>query len=240
MDRNIFRYILRHSLRSQTIVLAMTVGSFPFLYATLGLPKLIINDALAKTGRHVAPGIDLSQVHYLFTLCGLFLGLVLISGAFKYVINVYKGITGERMLRRLSYELIPARHRLDLIDDALQARVLEARRRFRATAGRAERQCRVLRRRALHALRQHPGQHPVRQDRLRPGSGDRASDLMTEVLSDLRLHQRVVEIGLRSPTGVGGMRLSLPQRRKLALARALLKRREVLILYDVVGPPRSG
>ena len=106
MDRNIFRYILRHSLRSQIIVLAMTVGSFPFLYTTLELPKLIINDALAKSGRHVVFGIDLSQVHYLFTLCSLFLGLVLINGAFKYVINVYKGIIGERMLRRLRYELV--------------------------------------------------------------------------------------------------------------------------------------
>jgi putative ABC transport system ATP-binding protein len=51
-------------------------------------------------------GIDLSQVHYLFTLCGLFLGLVLINGAFKYVINVYNGIIGERMLRCLRYELV--------------------------------------------------------------------------------------------------------------------------------------
>src|SRR3546814_3520331 len=33
------------------------------------------------------------------------LGLVLINGAFKYVINVWKGRLGERMLRRLRYEL---------------------------------------------------------------------------------------------------------------------------------------
>ena len=44
-------------------------------------------------------------MHYLFALCGIFLLLVLINGAFKYVINVYKGIVGERMLRRLRYEL---------------------------------------------------------------------------------------------------------------------------------------
>ena len=35
----------------------------------------------------------------------MFLLLVLINGAFKYVINVYKGMVGERMLRRLRYEL---------------------------------------------------------------------------------------------------------------------------------------
>ena len=51
MDRNIFRYILRHSARSQLLILAMTVASFPFLYATLELPKLIINDALSGQGR---------------------------------------------------------------------------------------------------------------------------------------------------------------------------------------------
>ncbi len=105
MDRNIFRYILRHSLRSQILILAMTVGSFPFLYVTLELPKIIINDALAGSGARTLFGMTLTQVHYLFTLCGLFLALVLVNGGFKYVINVYEGIIGERMLRRLRFEL---------------------------------------------------------------------------------------------------------------------------------------
>jgi putative ABC transport system ATP-binding protein len=105
MDRNIFRYILRHSLRAQLIILAMTVASFPFLYATLELPKLIINDALASSDPHRVFGFTFDQIHYLFLLCGLFLVLVLVNGAFKYVLNVYQGIVGERMLRRLRYEL---------------------------------------------------------------------------------------------------------------------------------------
>ncbi len=105
MDRNIFRYILRHSLRSQILILAMTVGSFPFLYATLELPKIIINDALADSSSRTVFGITLSQVEFLFALCGVFLILVLINGGFKYVVNVYEGIVGERMLRRLRFEL---------------------------------------------------------------------------------------------------------------------------------------
>jgi putative ABC transport system ATP-binding protein len=105
MDRNIFSYILRHSLRQQILILAMTVGSFPFLYATLELPKIIINDALAGSGARTVLGETLTQVHYLFALCGLFLLLVLVNGGFKYVINVYEGIVGERMLRRLRFEL---------------------------------------------------------------------------------------------------------------------------------------
>ena len=105
MDRNIFRYILRHSARSQLLILAMTLASFPFLYATLELPKLIVNDALSGKGEHRLYGMQFDQVEYLFLLCGLFLILVLINGGFKYVVNVYEGIVGERMLRRLRYEL---------------------------------------------------------------------------------------------------------------------------------------
>jgi putative ABC transport system ATP-binding protein len=105
MDRNIFRYILRHSARAQLLILAMTVASFPFLYATLELPKLIINDALSGDNLHRVLWFQFTQLEYLFVLCGLFLVLVLINGGFKYVINVYQGIVGERMLRRLRYEL---------------------------------------------------------------------------------------------------------------------------------------
>jgi putative ABC transport system ATP-binding protein len=105
MTRSIFRYILQHSLRAQILILIMTVVSLPFLYATLELPKLIINDALATGGMRDVYGFEVGQVGYLFVLTSVFLALVLINGAFKYVINVYKGIVGERMLRRLRYDL---------------------------------------------------------------------------------------------------------------------------------------
>jgi ABC-type multidrug transport system fused ATPase/permease subunit len=105
MDRNIFRYILRHSLRPQVIILTLTGISFPFLYATLELPKKIINEALADSAGGSFLGRHFPQVEYLFLLCGVFLLLVLINGGFKYVINVYQGIVAERMLRRLRYDL---------------------------------------------------------------------------------------------------------------------------------------
>jgi ABC-type multidrug transport system fused ATPase/permease subunit len=107
MDRSIFSYILRHSKAQQLAILALTAASFPFLYASLDLPKTIINDAMSNRAGGSLPliGVHLDQVNYLFALCGIFLVLVLINGAFKYVINVYKGVVGERMLRRLRYEL---------------------------------------------------------------------------------------------------------------------------------------
>ena len=107
MDQTIFGYILRHSKMAQLAILAMTVASFPFLYFSLDLPKIIINDAMSNSEGGTLPliGVQLDQVNYLFALCGIFLVLVLINGGFKYVINVYKGVVGERMLRRLRYEL---------------------------------------------------------------------------------------------------------------------------------------
>ena len=70
------------------------------------MPKTIVNKAIQGTDfPKTIYGIEFSQFEYLFTLCGVFLLLVGINGGFKYVINVYKGRLGERMLRRLRYQL---------------------------------------------------------------------------------------------------------------------------------------
>ncbi len=86
--------------------MVFTVSSFPFLYMSLDLPKTIINKAI---GGQDFPkdfaGFDFEQVPYLLLLCVLFLFLVFINGGFKYFINVYRGVVGERMLRRLRYQL---------------------------------------------------------------------------------------------------------------------------------------
>jgi ABC-type multidrug transport system fused ATPase/permease subunit len=106
MEPTLFKYIFRYSWRQQVILLAMTAASFPFLYGSLELPKIIINDAIKATQfPKVVAGVPIEQVPYLLVLCGLFLGLVAINGGFKYVINVFKGQVGERMLRRLRYQL---------------------------------------------------------------------------------------------------------------------------------------
>ncbi len=107
MPPSIFRFVWRFSRGQQVRVLLLTVISFPFLYISFEVPKRIINDAI---GDGDAPrallGLEMSQLTYLWVLCGIFLALMLINGAFKYVINVYRGVIAERMLRRLRYMLI--------------------------------------------------------------------------------------------------------------------------------------
>ncbi|MCW8884827.1 MAG: ABC transporter ATP-binding protein, partial [Motiliproteus sp.] len=106
MESSIFRYILRYTLKDQILILALTLFSLPFLYASLEVPKLIINDAIGGANRPKEIfGYPVDQLDYLFLLCGLFLLLVIINGGLKYVLNVYRGVVGERMLRRLRYDL---------------------------------------------------------------------------------------------------------------------------------------
>ncbi|WP_448950290.1 ABC transporter transmembrane domain-containing protein [Labrys neptuniae] len=62
-------------------------------------------DFLGGTTWRLFDGIELTRVPFLFALSLWFLVLVLINGAFKYVINIRKGILGERMLRRLRFDL---------------------------------------------------------------------------------------------------------------------------------------
>ena len=106
MESSIFRFVLRYSRKEQILLLLFTFSAFPFLYISLDLPKTIINEAIGgKDFPKELFGQSLEQVPYLLTLCGAFLVLVFINGGFKYAINVYRGVVGERMLRRLRYQL---------------------------------------------------------------------------------------------------------------------------------------
>ena len=106
LESTIYRFILRHSLRQQLLLLLLTLVSFPFLYYSLDLPKTIVNRAIGgKQFPQDIFGFSFNQITYLLVLCAVFLILVFFNGAFKYYINTVKGRLGERMLRRLRYQL---------------------------------------------------------------------------------------------------------------------------------------
>ena len=99
---------MKYSLRQQVILTLMAIASFPFLYAFYELPKMIVNGAIqAKSVSFptTMAGVELDQINYLWVLCAGFLILVIVNQAFKYAINLYAGVTGERMLRRLRFQL---------------------------------------------------------------------------------------------------------------------------------------
>ncbi len=131
MNPNLFSYVWHHTRRDQLWIIGIILISLPFLFLSLDLPKLIVNgpiqgrafqtpDAtvrfmefkftlpawLGGAQLNLFDGIELGRMGYLIALSMVFLGLVCINGLFKYYINTFKGRLGERMLRRLRYELV--------------------------------------------------------------------------------------------------------------------------------------
>jgi putative ABC transport system ATP-binding protein len=64
---------------------------------------------------------------------------------------------------------------------------------------------------------------------------ERIGAVMTEVLESLGLHAAVLEVGLAYNVGLGGKRLSATQRQKLAMARALVKQPDLLIVDEATA-----
>ncbi|MGH8706186.1 MAG: ABC transporter transmembrane domain-containing protein, partial [Burkholderiales bacterium] len=130
MERTLYGFILRYSRREQLLIVPLVVASMLIYFATLDLPKQIINEAI-QGKRFAGPestvpflgvafklpeflggetvrlleGFALHQVPYLVALTFTFLTLIIVSGFFKFQINTMKGRMGERMLRRLRYVL---------------------------------------------------------------------------------------------------------------------------------------
>lgn len=99
------------------MIVAMTLASFPFLYYMLELPKYIVNDAIdGKSFPKEFFGVQLGQIEYLLVLCLLLFILLVVNSIFSMRINTYQGVSAERMLRRLRYQLFdrilrfPPRH----------------------------------------------------------------------------------------------------------------------------------
>jgi len=128
MEPNLFKYILKHSRADQLAILAVVAVSLLFYYASLDLPKTIVN-AITKLSAHadrtstfmhiefglpgflggsslvLFEGFRLERTAYLIAICLLFLVFVVINNWFKVYINTAKGKMGERMLRRLRFDL---------------------------------------------------------------------------------------------------------------------------------------
>ena len=106
MDRRFISFVWRYSKREQIMILALTVISFPLVYLSLEIPKIIVNDAIDGTGfPRIVLGIEFDQVPYLLLLCAAFLGMVVLINGVKWLLNIAVGMCGERMLRRFRYML---------------------------------------------------------------------------------------------------------------------------------------
>lgn len=120
MEKNIFAYVLRYSRKDQLLLMLLIISFQPLYLLSLELPKLIINSLKqVDTPQALLPpfevaffgldflafSVDSDILSFLLLLSFIYLLIVLITGLQKYVINVYIGLIGERLLRRLRYQL---------------------------------------------------------------------------------------------------------------------------------------
>ncbi len=138
-------------------------------------------------------------------------------------------------LLSLAFMLAPAHQRLGLLDDDIQADVIRARHSVQndlpdglrekveffgedtVSAGITV-QCNVM-----------YGRLSKTQRRAEVGA------LMREVIDEVGIRDDLLSLGLNANVGSGGSRLSQEQRQKLALARCLVKRPDILIVNEAIN-----
>ncbi len=111
-------------------MLCVILASMPTYFLSLELPKRIVNNPIQGVGFETPgatstflqinlpfgewlfgepvtlfQGFELERISFLFVLSASFLLLVMANGLFKLYINTFKGRMGERILRRMRYEL---------------------------------------------------------------------------------------------------------------------------------------
>ena len=132
MEPSLFKYIWKHTKPQQVWILAVILISMVPYFLSLELPKRIVNGPIQGQGFDspestqkfmevsfslpswlydsgpivLFDGFDMERMPYLIALSMTFLAFVCINGLFKFYINTYKGRLGERMLRRLRYDLV--------------------------------------------------------------------------------------------------------------------------------------
>ncbi|HEY5899969.1 MAG TPA: ABC transporter transmembrane domain-containing protein [Burkholderiales bacterium] len=143
----------------------------------------------------------------------------------------------RRALIGLPFKLIASRHRLGLIDESFEARVVEARRYFAANLPSELKRAIEF----FDAGRYNSAaslQDNILFGKIVTGQAEaatRITALVRQLLDELGLRPLVVTIGLDYQVGVGGARLAVADRQKIALVRALLKRPTLLIVDHAVA-----
>ncbi|MEM7524586.1 MAG: ABC transporter transmembrane domain-containing protein, partial [Pseudomonadota bacterium] len=110
MERKLLKFVWTNGKVDTIKTLILTFLTFPVIYISLEIPKIIVNEALGAGNTPVEfPTqflyMELDQLNYLLVLCFVFIAMIVANNGLKYFLNVQVGLTSERMLRRLRFSL---------------------------------------------------------------------------------------------------------------------------------------
>jgi ABC-type lipoprotein export system ATPase subunit len=154
-----------------------------------------------------------------------------------------RGMSDEDRARflGLTFKVVPSQHRLGVIDDDLQKRLVAARARLADRLTERHLEIEVFDKTKVNAAisvqdnilfgRPHPERAHARL---------RLRDLMAQIVDELGLRSEIIKVGLDHEVGTGGSRLSLALRQKLAIARCLLKNPDILIVNQATSALDAG
>ena len=140
-------------------------------------------------------------------------------------------------LMSLPFKVIPSRHRLGVISDEIQDKIIEARKKFvehlpRRLKGRIE----FFNPSAYNAAANI--QDNILFGKIAYGyaqAAERIGNLLSEVVDEMDLKRSILKVGLNFPVGAGGARLNENQRQKLCIARAIIKKPDLLIMNQALA-----
>jgi energy-coupling factor transporter ATP-binding protein EcfA2 len=137
----------------------------------------------------------------------------------------------------LTCQLVVERHRLGHIDDEIQSKILEARRKFRDQfEGDGSEAI------AFFDPEKFNERLPLRSNLImgrvnagRPQAEEKVDQVLREVLDELELTNEIILTAGDFNVGIGGRRIPLAARQSIALVRSLIKRPEILIINEALS-----
>lgn len=145
--------------------------------------------------------------------------------------------TDRAMLLSTAFMLNPSLHRLGLINNRMQVKILAARRELldnlpSSLAGNLE----VIDPKKIAigtSVRDNIMFGRLSQHRAQ--CRDQVEDIVRAVIEELDLNQDILELGLDASVGVAGARLAQAEKQKLILARCLIKQPHILVFDEILS-----
>ena len=137
----------------------------------------------------------------------------------------------------LPFKLVETQHFVGFVDEEMKARLLKARRTFADDLPAQLREKVQFFQQGSYNVASSIFENIIfgKTASTKAGSTAKIGRLVAEVVNELDLREAISSVGLEFQIGVGGSRLTAAQRQKIAVARCLIKRPDILIMNEALS-----